>query len=177
MNLPNILTSLRIALIPLFLYYLVKSNFTYALVVFFIGSITDALDGFIARRFHQVTDLGKILDPAADKLFLVTSFTVAYLVNLLPLWLFLAAIIKDIVTVSGYALLLFLKNKIDVKPMLAGKASTAFQMLTILLILLNGMGIGNDAFLISIMSITALLLFYSMITYVMIGFRINREGK
>jgi len=146
------------------------------LIVFFLGSITDALDGFIARKFHQITDLGKILDPAADKLFLVTSFTAAYLVNLLPVWLFLAALIKDLVTVSGYALLIYLKHKIDVKPIVAGKASTAFQMITILLILLNGVGIGNDILLLSVMFITALLLFYSMLTYVMIGFRINREG-
>ncbi|MDH3975491.1 MAG: CDP-alcohol phosphatidyltransferase family protein [Deltaproteobacteria bacterium] len=176
MNLPNILTLLRIALIPLFLYYLVKSNFSGALIVFFIGSITDALDGFIARKFDLITDLGKILDPAADKLFLLTSFTAAYFINLLPLWLFAIAIIKDLVIVSGYTVLRFLKNKVEMRPTSAGKSSTAFQMFTILLLLLNGVGIGNKVLLVSIMIMTGFLLFYSMITYVMIGFKIHREG-
>lgn len=176
MNLPNLLTLLRIVLIPFFLYYLVKSNFTYALIVFFIGSISDALDGFIARKFNQITRLGKILDPLADKLFLVSSFIAAYLVNLLPLWLLLAAIMKDLVIVSGYTLLRLLKRKFKIKATIAGKASTAFQMVTILLLLLNGVGIGNEKLIFFIMTVTSFLLFYSMVTYVMIGFKINREG-
>lgn len=151
-------------------------DFTSALLIFFAGSITDAMDGFIARKFDQITDLGKLLDPAADKLFLISSFTAAYFVSIMPLWLFLAAIIKDLVIVSGYAMLRLLKRKIQMKPTIAGKLSTALQMLTILLLLLQGVGIKNNTFLVSIMMLTACALFYSMITYVMIGLRINREG-
>ena len=176
MNLPNLLTILRIALLPFFLFFLVDGRYEAALVVFFIGSISDALDGFVARRFHQVTELGKLLDPIADKIFLVASFTAFYLLDLLPLWLFLIAIIKDLTILTGSAFIHLKHKKLDIDPTFAGKTSTAFQMGTVLLILLHGLGYVTKEILLAAMIATAILLFYSIFSYVIIGIRIYKGG-
>jgi len=176
MNIPNLLTLSRIGLIPFFLYFLAEGRNTAALIIFFIGSITDALDGYLARKLGQITQMGKHLDPAADKIFLVTSYTAFYLLDMIPLWLFLIAILKDIVILAGLAALYLVIKVVEMRPTPEGKASTAFQMITVLLILLQGVGIGYENILFASMIITALLLFYSMVTYIFMGINMYRES-
>ena len=177
MNLPNLLTILRIALLPFFLFFLVDGRYGAALTVFFVGSISDALDGFVARKFHQVTELGKMLDPAADKLFLLSSFITFYLLDLIPLWFFIIGIAKDLVILSGSAFIYLKDVKFDIEPTFAGKVSTALQMATVLLILFHGMGHVREDILLAAMIAAAILLFYSMSSYVIIGIRIYRGGQ
>lgn len=177
MNLPNLLTILRIALLPFFLFFLVKDRYEAALIILFIASISDALDGFVARKFNQVTELGKLLDPLADKIFLLSSFTAFYLLDLLPLWLFLIAIIKELTILSGSAFIYLKHVKFDIEPTFAGKASTALQMATVLLILFHGLGYVTEEILLAAMIATAILLFYSISSYVIIGIRIYRGGQ
>lgn len=177
MNLPNLLTTLRIALLPFFLFFLAKGRYEAALIIFFIASISDALDGFVARKFHQVTELGKLLDPAADKIFLLSTFTAFYLLDLIPLWFFMLGIIKDLVILAGSALIHLKHKKLDIVPTFAGKASTAFQMATVLFILFRGLGYVTKEVLLAAIIATAILLFYSTFSYVMIGIKIYKGGQ
>jgi cardiolipin synthase len=75
-NLPNILTIVRILLLPLFAATLIYGNYFYALIIFLVASVTDFFDGLIARMRKEITLFGSILDPVADKFFLITSFTI-----------------------------------------------------------------------------------------------------
>jgi len=177
MNLPNLLTVLRMVLLPFFLFFLVDGRYGTALIIFFIASISDALDGFIARKFHQVTELGKLLDPAADKIFLLSTFTAFYLLGLIPLWFFITGIVKDLVVLAGSACIHLKHKKLDIVPTFAGKASTAFQMATVLLILFHGMGYVTKETLLAAMIATASILFYSTSSYVIIGIRIYKGGQ
>ncbi|MBA5249854.1 MAG: CDP-alcohol phosphatidyltransferase family protein [Gammaproteobacteria bacterium] len=100
-SLPNTLSILRIILTVPVVLLLLNHEFFWAMMLFFIAGITDALDGWIAKRFSCQTRLGSILDPVADKLLLVSSFITLYVINLLPLWLLALIFLRDLMIVSG----------------------------------------------------------------------------
>lgn len=139
MNLPNRLTLLRAVLVPVFLLLLfvkaIPLNFTFALVVFAAASVTDALDGHIARKNNLVTNFGKFLDPLADKV-LVISALIAFIeldiINSIPVIIIVA---REFM-VSGLRLLAA-DSGIVVAAGFSGKLKTAFTMVTIVLILVN----------------------------------------
>ncbi len=110
----------------------------YALLVFILAGITDALDGFLARKLNQITYLGKILDPIADKALLITSFVFIYTSSLevkFPFWYVVIVISRDIYLVAGAILIYFLKGGVKINPSLFGKLTTFFQIASIIVIL------------------------------------------
>lgn len=135
-NLPNLLTLTRILLLPFFVATLVYNQYQYALIIFIVASITDILDGFIARITNQITDFGKILDPVADKFFLVTSFILMSNIGLIPMWLAIIVISKDLIVVTGSVILYFVTHKLNIEPSILGKASSASQFFLVGLVLL-----------------------------------------
>lgn len=177
MNLPNILTSVRIILIPLFAYFVFGNNFGAAVAVFAVGGITDALDGFLARRLNAITRLGKFLDPLADKLFVIASFYMLYTVGLLPLWLFGAALSKEVIVVSGYSALYFSLSEVEIEPVFLGKTATTAEIITVLLLLLKGLGIIADGLVSIAFTLTALLIVLSTGRYIFAGINIYRRGN
>src|SRR5213080_4904869 len=112
-TLPNVLTIFRMALIPVFVSLLFYQRFVWALVAFVVAGITDGLDGLFARRFHQQSPLGRILDPIADKLMLVTSFVVLSMRGVyptpvpkhlpIPFWVTITVISRDVFILVGAA--------------------------------------------------------------------------
>jgi cardiolipin synthase len=137
LNLPNFLTLIRIVLIPFFLVLLASQLYFDALLVFILGGVTDALDGFIARRMNQKTSLGAILDPVADKLLLMSSFIMLGMMGGLPLWLVVLVVSRDTVILFGYVAISFLLDeRLEVQPTIAGKLSTVFQLFTVGVVLL-----------------------------------------
>lgn len=111
LNVPNALTLLRIILIAPFLYFFLTGNITWALIVVGLSGLSDALDGFIARRYHQITPLGKLLDPLADKL---TQTTIALCISirvpiLIPI--FAIFVVKEILMLIGACILLKKKKR------------------------------------------------------------------
>jgi len=101
--------------------------------------LTDALDGYIARKFNQVTNLGKILDPIADKTLLISAFVFIYNSNLeikFPYWLVVLVISRDIYLIAGSILIFFIKGYLDIKPSIFGKITTFFQILSVLAVLI-----------------------------------------
>ncbi|WP_456383863.1 CDP-diacylglycerol--glycerol-3-phosphate 3-phosphatidyltransferase [Persephonella sp.] len=139
MSLANQITIFRIFLIPVFIILIGYNKPLYALIVFVIAGLTDALDGFIARKFNQITTLGKILDPIADKALLVSSFVFIYTSDLqvkFPYWYVVIVISRDVYILLGSALIYFMRGYLDVKPSVFGKATTFFQILSVVTVLL-----------------------------------------
>jgi cardiolipin synthase len=132
MTVPNLLTIARILLTPLLAWLLLEAKMGYALLVFLAAAATDGLDGFIARLWHQKSKLGACLDPVADKLLLVSSFILLSQIDLIPVWLVVITVVRDLVIVTGCLILVLRQVPIQFKPVLSGKLSTLFQLLTIL---------------------------------------------
>ncbi|BBF66650.1 Putative CDP-diacylglycerol--glycerol-3-phosphate 3-phosphatidyl-transferase 2 [Acidithiobacillus ferridurans] len=135
MNLPNLLTLLRLFLVPVIFYALARGFFAVALVIFFAAAVTDALDGWIARHYHLQTRLGAVLDPVADKLLVVTTVITLTWLQRIPLWLTVAVISRDLLIVGGGLLYLLLIGKFTIHPTLLSKWNTALQFVVIVLVL------------------------------------------
>ena len=139
-TLANQLTLLRMLLIPAFVLLVVYGYFGWALITFVAAGATDALDGLIARLAHQKTDLGAWLDPAADKLLLVTTFVVLTLPNLglvnrIPIWLTVLVISRDVGIVLTVAIVSLAMGPRTFKPSLLGKTATAFFIVTCVVVM------------------------------------------
>lgn len=149
MTTANKITILRILLIPVFvtlvLYYVNDGNEWYrtmAVVSFVLAAVCDGIDGFVARRFNQISELGKILDPLADKLLLVSgivllSFDHSPRLEAVPVWLTVTVIGRDVLLLAGMLVLQMTVGRIKVKPRVIGKVATVFQMAVVLWILLK----------------------------------------
>ena len=136
MNIPNFLTILRILSIPLFIILLSYEFYPLALLLFFCAGVTDALDGFLARTFKQKTTLGAYLDPIADKLLLSSSFVAFSILKLMPAWLSILVISRDVIILGGILVLLVNSFSISINPTMISKCTTTLQLLTIGLTLL-----------------------------------------
>jgi len=134
-SIPNILTMLRIVLIPVFVSTLIYRKYNYAMYVFSIAAITDFLDGMIARVKKQQTELGKFLDPIADKFLLITSFVLFAIYGFVPKWLSITVISRDIIIVTGWLIIFFITHKAKVEPTFLGKLSNASQLFLVAYIL------------------------------------------
>ena len=129
---PNILTVFRIVLTLPFLYLVNQGRFGYALLVFFAASVTDFIDGYIARKFKQQSKLGRFLDPLADKLLTTTGFVVMAIPHpgfpSIPVWLAVAVVARDLLILVG-SLVVYLVTKFkDFKPTLLGKINTLVEL-------------------------------------------------
>ncbi|HZT77910.1 MAG TPA: CDP-alcohol phosphatidyltransferase family protein [Vicinamibacterales bacterium] len=148
----NQLTLLRMLLIPAFVLLVVYGYFGWALTVFVVAGVTDGLDGLIARRSGQKTTLGAWLDPAADKLLLVSTFIVLTvpglgLTNRLPLWLTVMVISRDVVIVLTVAIVNLAIGRRTFRPSIFGKIATATYILTaVSAMLFNYLGYHSPVF-------------------------------
>jgi cardiolipin synthase len=104
-TLPNVLSSIRLALVPVFLLLIINGKFTIALIVLATAGITDYLDGYFARRLNQVTRLGQLLDPAADRLYIFSTLVGLTITGHIPLWLAAAIIARDVMLLVVYPVL------------------------------------------------------------------------
>lgn len=163
LTLANQLTLLRMLLIPAFVLLLVYGHFGWALVAFATAGLTDALDGLIARRAGQKTDLGAWLDPAADKLLLVTTFIVLTLpniglVNRIPIWLTVLVISRDVGIVLTVAIVNLAVGPRTFRPSALGKSATALFIVTCVIVMyfnyLGRTSVVVDAFIWGSLAIT-----------------------
>jgi len=136
-NLANALTAFRALLAPVLVYLLAAGLYNYALWAFLAAGLSDALDGYIARRLNQFTRFGAILDPIADKLVIASCVVTLAVQDMLPLWLVLVIIVRDVVIVAGALSFRLLFGHLEMAPLLAGKANTLVQVGLILLVLLQ----------------------------------------
>jgi len=136
-NVPNLLTLLRILITPLFVIFMLKGQYRLSLLVFSLAGISDGLDGLFARWFNQKTILGAHLDPIADKLLLISAFVVLAVQQIIPSWLAVVVISRDILIFMGIAILRFFNIGIIIKPSMISKCTTAAQLATVFVVLLG----------------------------------------
>ncbi|WP_456400846.1 CDP-diacylglycerol--glycerol-3-phosphate 3-phosphatidyltransferase [Persephonella sp.] len=168
MGLANQLTIFRILLVPVFVIFIGYNKPLYALITFFIAGLTDALDGFIARKFNQVTTLGKILDPIADKTLLVCSFIFIYNSDMsvkFPFWYVVLVISRDIYILLGSGVIYFLKGNLEIKPSIFGKATTFFQILSVITVLVANIYPIDMIFVEGVIYTATVFTIFSAITY------------
>jgi cardiolipin synthase len=138
MTVPNLLSIIRILLVPVFIIYMLNNRMLESLVVFIIAGISDALDGFIARVFRQKSDLGARLDPLADKILLISAYVTLAIFKLIPSWLAVLTISRDVLILLGVLVLYLYGYPVRIKPSILSKATTCLQVATILIVLSNG---------------------------------------
>jgi cardiolipin synthase len=143
-HLPNVLTGLRLASAPILAALVVAGDYMAAFAVFAFAGLTDAADGFLAKRFGLDTNFGRFLDPVADKLLMLASFLALTVIGVVPLWLTVLVIARDVAIVCGALLAWALDLPLRVAPLPLGKISTALQIGYIALMLLL-LTIGVDA--------------------------------
>lgn len=129
LSLPNLITLSRILLVPVIIWLLVTGRMQMAFVLFVVAGISDAVDGFIAKRFDSQTELGAYLDPLADKLLLVCVFIALGVRGELPVWLPIAIVSRDLLIVSAVVLSWLLGNPVRIRPLTVSKLTTTAQIL------------------------------------------------
>jgi cardiolipin synthase (CMP-forming) len=140
-HLPNLICLLRIALVWPLVQSLLAHDFRTTLWVFVIAAVSDGLDGFLAKRFGWTSELGRVLDPLADKLLLVSLFLVATWIGLIPRWLTVMAVARDVMIGIGALTFIGLWGPLRGRPMLISKVNTLFQLLYLLAVIFyNGFG-------------------------------------
>jgi cardiolipin synthase len=137
-HLPNFLTALRLCAAPLTAFLILRGDDGAALMVFALAGLSDAVDGYLARRLSPGSRFGAYLDPAADKLLMLASFVTLSAIGMSPLWLTVLVIARDLAIVMGLVLARLLALPLAVAPLTIGKASTVVQVgyVALLLILL-----------------------------------------
>ena len=134
---PNLLSIIRIALVYPILNNIYLGNFKISVVFFLVASLTDALDGFLARKMNWQTDLGRILDPVADKLLLSGTIFILWLNNFIPFYIFIIFITRDAAILTGAAIQMSIIESDTPAPNLLGKLTTSLQIIYISMIFLN----------------------------------------
>ena len=136
-TIPNLITLFRIILTPLFIIFLIQGNYRKAFVVFVLAGVSDLADGLIARTWQQKSRLGSYLDPLADKLLMAASFVTLSIYHQIPSWLTVVVLSRDVTLATGVLIFRLADIPLVVRPSLAGKWTTTFQLITVGFVLLN----------------------------------------
>lgn len=183
LTIPNLLTFVRMALIPVFASLLYYQNTGWALIVFMIAGASDGIDGFIARRFKQESELGTIIDPIADKLLMTTAFVILTLPGIIvgvkhlpvPFWVTSAVIGRDVLIITVAGAIALMSNFRGFKPSWLGKLSTTVQVLAVTMILFAAV-FGYSFYLPTVYTIVVLLAFLSGVHYIFFVARLMRDA-
>lgn len=131
MTIPNALTLLRMCLIPLIVVLIHERRFDLAFYAFTLAGLTDAMDGYIARRFDQKSEIGAYLDALADKSLIAASFIALLAVQVVPYWLVVLVIFRDLMIVGAVVIAWLLGNPIPIEPLRISKWNTAAQIVAL----------------------------------------------
>jgi cardiolipin synthase len=136
-HIPNILTAFRFLLVPPVVLLMLKDEFMPALVLFAVAGFSDAVDGFLARRYHWTSRIGGLMDPLADKLLMVSSYLTLGWLGLLPVWLVALVIVRDLVIVTGAVIYNARIERVEATPSVVSKLNTLAQILLVLSVLFS----------------------------------------
>lgn len=134
-NIPNYLTILRLILIPIIFILIVFEQYTLSFLFFVAANITDILDGYIARKYHLITDWGKLMDPLADKLTQISTISALIIKGIIPFWILVILTVKELIMIT-VAFILYKKRIITVHSKWYGKVATILFFIAIVTSLL-----------------------------------------
>ena len=182
-NIPNFITLGRVISVPVVFWLLLTGQSKTAFIVFLAAGISDAVDGYLAKRFDWRTDLGAYLDPLADKLLIVSIFIALGVKAELPLWLVIAVVSRDILILLAILLSWLLDHPVRIKPLAVSKANTVAQLVLAALVLGDrGFDLGLDMVRIVMVWVTGVLTLASLAAYLkawlahMKGFESTGDG-
>lgn len=177
-HVPNILTALRLCAAPLTAFFILHGRDGAALGVFAFAGLSDALDGYLARRLASASQFGVFLDPAADKLLMLASFVTLTMAGALPLWLTVIVIARDLAIVGGVGLAWLLALPLNVEPLNIGKISTVVQVGFIgLVLLLRMLGLDQPQVVLAGAIATGAVTVASWLAYGQVWFRAFALGR
>jgi len=134
-DIPNVISAIRIILVAPIIYLLLHESYQLALGLFIFAGMSDALDGFLAKRYDWTSQLGSFLDPLADKLLLVSCFSVCVFTGLLPAWLFVLILLRDLIVAFGALAYHFIVEDFNGTPPFSSKLNTAFQIVCLVMLI------------------------------------------
>jgi len=165
-NIPNSLTLGRIVLVPLIVWLIITHQMQAAFVLFLLAGLSDAADGYLAKRFGWHSELGAYLDPIADKALLVSIYVTLGFAGHLPAWLVIAVVSRDILIVGAVVLSWMLSRPLRMKPLLVSKANTFSQIVLAALVLAElGLGLGLHELVTVLIWVTGALTIVSAAAY------------
>ena len=134
-NIPNLFTGIRLLLIPVLIYLLYSHDFTSALYLIIFMGLSDAVDGFLAKRLNCISRFGEFFDPICDKLMLISATVTLAYIGLLPTWLVWLVIMRDLIIIGGGIVYYFYIEEFRAAPSLLSKANTFFQLLLVVIVI------------------------------------------
>jgi cardiolipin synthase (CMP-forming) len=165
LSIPNLITLGRILLVPVVVWAITAGEMRVAFVLFLAAGITDAVDGFLAKRFGMATELGAYLDPLADKAMLVSIYVALGITDAVPRWLVILVVSRDIMIVSAVILSWLVDKPVPLKPLRVSKLNTVAQI-ALACVVMAALGFEFDASL-AVMALTAVV---AALTLLSIGF-------
>jgi cardiolipin synthase len=148
LSIPNLITLGRIILAPIVIWAITSGEMRAAFFLFIAAGISDAVDGFLAKRFHMTSELGALIDPLADKALIVSIYVALGIAGALPLSLVILVVSRDIMIIAGFMLAWLVAKPMPVRPLPVSKLNTVAQILLAALVLAEH-GFGFDANLVS----------------------------
>jgi len=144
LSIPNLITLARILLVPILIWAITSGEMRIAFLLFLAAGVSDAVDGFLAKRFGMATELGAYLDPLADKTMIVSIYVALGVADALPRWLVILVVSRDIMIVGAVILSWVMDKPVALKPLMVSKLNTVAQI-TLALVVLAGLGFNLDA--------------------------------
>ena len=178
MNLPNKLTVLRVIMVPFFVFFMLTgvggaANKWIALIIFCVASLTDMLDGKIARKYNLVTNFGKFMDPLADKLLVCSALICLVELKELPAWMVIVIISREFI-ISGFRLVAS-DNGVVIAASYWGKFKTTFQMIAVVLLIVGIPALSMVTT--AVVWIALVLTVISLVDYIAKNVNVLKEGK
>src|SRR5215204_7340615 len=128
MTIPNLITIFRLILVPIVIVMIMQGRWATAFVLFVVAGVSDGIDGFIARRFDMRSEFGAYLDPLADKALLVSIYVTLSVTGVLPSWLAITVVSRDIMIVAAIIVSRLMERPVAIKPLFISKLNTAAQI-------------------------------------------------
>ena len=166
-SIPNFITLARVMSVPVIFWLLVNDHSRIAFFVFLGAGISDAVDGYLAKRFDWRTELGAYLDPLADKLLIVSIYIALAVAREIPLWLVIAVVSRDVLILLAVMISWLMDRPVHIKPLAVSKLNTAAQLVLATTVLGDeGFGLGLDTVRLALVWITGALTILSLLAYV-----------
>ena len=143
-SIPNLITLARILSVPLVVWAITSGEMLIAFILFLAAGVSDAIDGFLAKRFNMASEVGAYLDPLADKALIVSIYVSLGIAEAIPRWLVILVVSRDIMIIGAFMLSWLIGRPMQVKPLLVSKANTVAQIV-LALVVLGALGFNFDA--------------------------------